>query len=324
MSEPVVTPAADPAADFAAFEARENAIAVGETPAPAAEPKPEPTPEPEPEPEPAPDKSLTPPSPTSRRTERRSQRDQDQINETIRRAVTEATEATERRLRAELSAPKTDATPAPAAKTDEFQPTRPRPTDAEFETYPEFTVALAEWVADQRDAKREFEAQKTRAAESETAQRTQFHERASTWIQRRDAFAAVTPEFEAKAVPYLDTITANTPIGDVLLESEVGPQMALYLATHPEEAKRIDALPPVSALRALGKLEARFDPDTPTSASATAAGPAAKTVTSAPAPPTTLASRSATPADPAAAALANGDFAAWEEAENRKAVLAKR
>ena len=95
MSDPVVTPAAEPDADFAAFEARENALATGDTP--DAEPTPEPQPTLEPEPAldaaPAPDKSLTPPSPTSKRTERRQQRDQDQINETIRRAVQEATEA---------------------------------------------------------------------------------------------------------------------------------------------------------------------------------------------------------------------------------------
>ncbi len=322
MSEPAVTPAADPAADFAAFEARENALAVGETP--AAEPaKPEPA-APVADAEPEPDKSVTPPSPTSKRTERRAQRDQEQINETIRRAVTEATEATERRLRAELAAPKTDAKSEPAAKADEFQVTRPRPTEAEFESYPDFIEALSDWKSDQRDAKREFDAAKTRAAEAETAQRTHFHERATTWIERRDAFAAVTPEFEEKAVPFLDTITANTPIGDVLLESEVGPQMALYLATHPDEAKRIAALAPISALRALGKLEAKFDTDTTTSASASTAGPAARTVTTAPAPPRTLASRSATPADPAAAALAAGDYPAWEVEENRKAVLAAR
>ncbi len=318
MSEPAVTPAADPAADFAAFEARENALAVGETP--AAEPaKPEPV-APSVAAEPEPDKSVTPPSPTSKRTERRQLRDQEQINETIRRAVTEATEATERRLRAELGKPAVEAKPEPAAPI--VDPKDPEPQESEFDDYRKFVQAVARWEIRQEKREAAAEAEKTKATDAETAQRTQFHERASTWIQRRDAFAAVTPEFEAKAVPYLDTITANTPIGDVLLESEVGPQMALYLATHPEEAQRIDALPPVSALRALGKLEARFD--TPTSASATAAGPAAKTVTTAPAPPTTLASRSATPADPAAAALANGDFAAWEEAENRKAVLAKR
>jgi hypothetical protein len=37
-----------------------------------------------------------------------------------------------------------------------------------------------------------------------------------------------------------------------------------------------------------------------------------------------LSSRSAVPADPAAAAIAAGDFEAWEREENRKAVQAFR
>lgn len=324
MSEPAVTPAPAPAPDFEAFVARENALAVGVDPTP--EPAPAAEPEPKPAVEAAPDKSITPPKPDSRRTERRAQRDQDQINETIRRAVQDATEATERRLRAELGKPVEPAKPEPAAaKADEFQPTRPKPTDADFESYPEFVIALAEWVTDQRDAKRAFEAEKTQRAAAETSQREDFHARATTWIGRRDAFIAAHPAKSEALTDFLDTVHAGTPIGDVIMESEVGAEVADYLASNKTEADRIRGLGPIAALRALGKLEARFDPDTTTSASAIAAGPAApKTVTSAPAPPTTLASRSATPADPTAAALARGDFEAFAEAENRKALAAGR
>ncbi len=322
MSDPAVTPAAEPEADFAAFEARENALAVGETPAPKPPPPAEPTPEPEPDAEPAPDKSVTPPQTDSKRTERRVSRQQEQINETIRRAVTEATEATERRLRAELGKPAEAVTPEPAAKADEFQFTKPRPTEAEFETYPDFIEALAEWKSDQRDAKRAFEAEKTQRTQAEMSQREEFHAKASAWIGRRDAFLAKNPAKTDALTTFLDDVRAGTPLGDVIIESEVGAEIADYLSSNPTEAERIARLPPIKQLLALGKIEDRFN-DT-TSASATTAGPAAKTVTTAPAPPTTLASRSATPADPAAAALANGDYAAWEAEENRKAVLANR
>lgn len=324
--DPVVPAAVEPESDFAAFEARENAVAIGQTPDPVLvpEPKPDPTPEPDPDPdtEPAPDKSVTPPQADSKRTERRVSRQQEQINETIRRAVTEATEATERRLRAELGKPAEAVTSEPAAKDDEFQFTKPRPTEAEFETYGDFTEALADWKFDQRAAKAAFEAEKTQRAEAETSNAQEFETKKLAWFDRRDSFIDKNPAKAARLTAFLDGIHTGTPVGDVIFESEVGAEIADYLDSNPTEAERIARLPPIKQLVALGKIEARFD--NTTSASASTAGPAAKTVTSAPAAPTTLASRSAIPADPAAAALASGDFAAWEAEENRKAILASR
>jgi len=270
------------------------------------------------------DAATTPPSPTSKRTERRTQRDQEQINETIRRAVQDATEATERRLRAELAKPAATATPEPAAAST-GDPKDPEPLESDFEDYRQFVKATAKWEI--RQAKREADADAAAASAktAETSAREAFQAKAQTWIGRRDTFVAANPTKAATLTDFLDTVHAGTPIGDTIMESEVGAEIADYLAINPAEAERIARLGPIAALRALGRIEARFDTtDTTTSASATTAGPAAKTVTTAPAPPMTLASRSATPADPSAAALARGDFEAWEAEENRKAIAANR
>jgi len=290
--------------------------------------EPEPVPSPAPTPEPVGEPTSSAPAEAAAlATERRTGKvtRQQQINDLIRKTTESDLRA--RALEAEIQALKAGKTAPvetkPEPKADDFQPTRPRPTEADFESYADFTEALADWKFDQREAKSAFEADKTRRAQSEATRRQEFQERASTWIERRDTFAAASPDFVTKAMPFLDGVHSGTPIGDVLLESEVGPQMALYLATHPDEADRIARLAPISALRALGKLEAKFDSDITTSTSASA-GPAANTQTKAPAPPTTLAARSASPADPAAAALARGDYVAWEAEENRKALAANR
>lgn len=322
MSDPAAVPAAepatpvDPAAAFAAFEASENAKASGQ-PDPAAVKEPEPVTEPEPEPETdvkadatpaAVDKSYTPPSPKSKRTAK----DQEFINERIRTSVKEATDA----LQKEIAELKAKAAPAAEPKSEPIvDPKDPEPVETDFETYPAFMRELSKWTI--RQDRRELEAASAeqRTKDAAAARDKDFVTRTDTWIDRRDAFAAKTPDFYDKAGDFLDTLTAGTPIGDALIDSDVGPQVALHLATHPEEAARIAALSPVSQLRAVGKLESLFAPLTSASASA---GPAAKTVTTAPAPPTTLAARSAAPADPAKAAVDRGDFAAFEEAENRK------
>jgi hypothetical protein len=334
MSEPDAVPAAEPAAqpaapDFAAFEASENAKATGGTwPDPAkvtateldVETEPVETTTAEPVPATAAttttDPAYTPPSPTSKR----SAKDQAFINERIRQAAADAATATEARIRAEYAA---KATPSEPAKPKEptFEPTRPKPTEADFETYGDFTEALADWKLDQREAKREFDTRQAKDRDAATAAERDFETRVSTWVDRREAFFAAHPQRQARVNAFLDNVVAGSPIGDALMDSEHGVALADYLATHPTEAERIARLGPVSAIRELGRLEATIS--TTTSASASA-GPAAKTVTSAPAPPTTLAARSADPADPVAAAVMRGDYSTFEAEENRRALAAGR
>jgi hypothetical protein len=64
----------------------------------------------------------------------------------------------------------------------------------------------------------------------------------------------------------------------VILESEVGPQLMYELAKNRDEALRIRELPPIAAARELGKIEARI------SSKAAATKPETKQVTSAPKP----------------------------------------
>lgn len=309
-----LTPAAEQAPDFAAFEARENAVAAGETP--PAEPTPAPDPEPEPEPdpdEPEPAAEAAPVVP-----ERKISKRQEHLNNLERRAA--EAEAARAELAARLAAVEARTKPAEDPKPDpkdEFQPTRPKPTEAEFETYADFTEAMADWKLDQREAKAAFEADKKQRAEAETQQRESFRTVRDAWSARRNAFTAKHPAKAERLLSFLDHVHAGTPVGDTIMESEVGAELADYLAEHPDEAERIARLAPVSALRALGKLEASLEP---THASAPAQ-PAAKTVTTAPAIPHTLAARSADPADPVRAAVERGDYSAFEAEANRLAAL---
>lgn len=289
-----VTTTADPEADE-----QDAAEAVAEA-APAVEAKAVPTPE----------------KPVSKR--------QQQINDLIRsRAESDQRAA---KLEAEIAELKARAAPAaepkPAEKAPVVDPGDPEPTEDQFDTYKAFVKEQARWEI--RQARREEKAAEAeaKAAEKQAADAAEFTTRTDTWAQRRDAFAAKTPEFTEKAKPFLDRVRAGTVIGDAILDSEVGPELALYLATHPDEVSRIVQLSPASALRALGKLEAQFDSEM-TSASASA-GPAARTVTKAPAPPTTLSARSADPADPVEAAVASKDFRAFEAEANRRDLAASR
>lgn len=91
--------------------------------------------------------------------------------------------------------------------------------------------------------------------------------------QRREAqeFKAKTEKFEAAGFEKFDDFgevvvqgakdgmwPLDKPFGELMFESELGPDIAYYLATHVEEAKKIMAQSPAGQARAFGRLEATF------------------------------------------------------------------
>lgn len=312
---PVDTPA-DAEPDFAAFEAAENRKVLGEAepePAPVAEPVAEPEAEDAEEPEPEPVVAAVPEKQVSKR--------QKHLNELVRARAESDARATKLEAEiAELKKPKQDAEP-PVAAAPVTDPKDPEPQETDFDDYRSFVKALSRWEIRQDRREAEADAATKTAAEREATRVKAFETTVSGWIGRRDAFLAKHPERTDRLMAFLDPVRAGTPLGDALMESEVGGELADYLASNPTEAERIARLAPISALRALGQLETLFAPLTHASARAQ---PAAKTVTTAPAPPTTLSARSATVADLARAAVDRGDFSAFEAEENRKALAASR
>lgn len=184
-------------------------------------------------------------------------------------------------LRAELAALR--APKQPAAEAVAVQPTRPKPTEEQvgttYPTYADFVEDLADWKSEQRDVRRAADAEASARQNAEQQAGQAFQQRASTWAERREAFAASTPAFAEKAVPFLDQVFPGTPIGDVIMDSAVGPQLALYLAENEAEVRRIIALHPLTQLRELGKIEAKYE-----QAAAAPAVPAVPVVSKAPAP----------------------------------------
>ncbi len=236
--------------------------------------------------------------------------------------MSEATAALQKEI-ADLKAAKPAAeTAKPEAAAAVVDPKDPEPVEADFDSYPEFIRASARWAVRQDRREAEAAAVIDRETKRQAEIATEFQARTSTWATRRDTYVTAHPEREEALYDFLGTVNAGTPIGDAIMDSDTGAELADYLAQHPDEAERIARLSPVSALRALGKLEATLS--LTTSASAITAGPAAKLLTTAPAIPTTLHSRSADPADRVKAAVERGDFSAFESEENAKALSASR
>lgn len=236
---------------------------------------------------------------------------QQQINDLIRsRAEADAKAAALEAKIAALEGKSKTATPETAqeAIAATVEPTSAKPKIEDFESIDAYMEALTDWKIEQRESV-------TRANAAKTAAQRELETRAGSWIQRRDAFFATQDAAAvATAGKFLEGVSSGTPLGDVLIESPVGPQVALHLATHPDDADRIARLAPLAQIRELGKLEGKFD----TQPTARAQEAAVKTVTTAPAPPTTVTAATGSTVDDVTDAIDRGDFRAYEAAANRR------
>ena len=200
--------------------------------------------------------------------------------------------------------------PAPAAAESNTGPasqaaaneTPGKPQLATWEgTYEAYTEALTDWKIDQREQARSKADNERKAAEAHKT-------KANAWSERETAARAKYDDYDSVIS---DAKVPDTPArGDIhafLIDSEIGPEVAYFLATNPDELKRIAALSPLRAVAELGKMEG--------SLVATPETPKPKT-TSAPRPPTTVGAKTGAPSrtihDPALLE----DFGEWERVRN--------
>lgn len=121
-----------------------------------------------------------------------------------------------------------------------------RPVRSAFATDEDYTDAVAEWKAKRVIAERELQQAQARmeAEQAEIAER---------WSKRQAAFMKVVPDY-AEIISASEVSVPNH-IHEAMLESEQGPQVAMYLALNPEEAKKLSTMKPVSAIKRFRDLE---------------------------------------------------------------------
>lgn len=178
----------------------------------------------------------------------------------------EAREALENRLK-ELEG---KATPKPVEENVKPQP-------SQFNDAFEYAEALAEWSAEQAILNRE-------KAEAERKEQEQRQNVIKSWNQRLETVKADLPDYDEMIASASD-ITVSDAIRDAMLESEQGPRILYHLAENPELAEKLNSMSQVSALREIGKLEARFEAkETPKEAKAEAETKPSVAKSKAPAP----------------------------------------
>lgn len=101
---------------------------------------------------------------------------------------------------------------------------------------------------------------KQKEEKQKEAQQKAVREREKTikdFSSRQDAFKKETPDYEDK-IESANVVVSNE-VREMILESDVGPQILYHFAENPEEAERIREMTVAGAAKAIGKLEARLE-----------------------------------------------------------------
>lgn len=101
-------------------------------------------------------------------------------------------------------------------------------------------------------------------------------ERKQAWAERTLEARERMPDFESV---FNDTVPVSEPMADMIVQSDVGPELAYWLGKNRSVAHRIAQMSPLEAAREIGRLEARLT------------APSPKTVSSAPKPVQTVAGK---------------------------------
>ena len=171
------------------------------------------------------------------------------------------------------------------------------PTIDKFDNFDQYVAAKAEYIARKQIESTLTEREQRQAAVREAAERTKTVE---SWNKRIAAATAEMPDFEE--VLTSSDVPMTPPMQQAIMESDIGPKLAYYLANNPEEAEKIARMSPIGAIRTLGRIEERL----------ANSKPAVKT-TDAPPPIKPIGASATVSKDPSK--MTDAEFAAWRKAQ---------
>jgi hypothetical protein len=278
MPDPVITPPLEPSKDVdvsdRSISALRKMLESGDVPAPVVV-VPEPVPAPDPV-DPGPDKksedndkpsdAAEAEKPTAddipaSDSESEKQKEPDEDSKPASRGIEKRFKTLTSkvaRLQAELASrpvPATEtesgtASPAPA----DGSASKPKPKAEDFSTYDEYTEGLANWTYDQREAVRMKADTATKAKERVESETAAWNANKATAIAADEALEDFDEVVGNASIP------TSPDIYEAIVTSKQGPQIAYYLAQHPEECAALEQMPSVAAIRAIGQLEAKLTP----------------------------------------------------------------
>jgi hypothetical protein len=160
-----------------------------------------------------------------------------------------------------------------------------KPEQSNFKDYDAYVEALTDWKADQKvnEALSKRDTERAREAETQAQQA-----KVNVFSERQQAIREALPDYD-EVIGMSDVQIANH-VGDALIRSKKGAELAYHLAKNPDVAEQLNAMHPLDAAVELGSIAANLTFEKPT--------PVVKPVSKAPAPIAPIGSRAAPAKDP--------------------------
>lgn len=124
-----------------------------------------------------------------------------------------------------------------------------KPESKNFETYEAYVEALTDWKLDQKEVAKTKAAADAKAADEAKSSAQKWNEQLKDARSRYDDFDEVA----------LADAPISQAVHDAIVGSENGADLAYFLGQNPAERERINALKPVAAHVALGKILASLE-----------------------------------------------------------------
>ena len=160
--------------------------------------------------------------------------------------------AYERQKREEIEARLKEFESAARPKVEANRDEKPKPD--QFVDAFEYAEALADWSA-------ENAVMRARQEDTEKKLAEERNKVIEGWNVRLNATKAELPDYE-EMVASSDVVVSDQ-VRDAILESDVGPRILYHLAENPDIAEKISKSSLITALREIGKLEAKFEKTEP-------------------------------------------------------------
>lgn len=125
-----------------------------------------------------------------------------------------------------------------------------RPKADDFESHEDYIDALTDWKMEQKISSLEEKHQKERMQRA-------FQEKTQTHAQRVKDFSKKHSDFN-EVLEEVDDVRVPGAIQELIIDSENGPEIMYELAKNRDELERICSLSPLSAAKAIGRIESRL------------------------------------------------------------------
>lgn len=234
----------------------------------------------EPEPQPEPEKKAEPEIPKG-------------VQKRIDRAVRQKYEAEARAkmLEERLQALENRVQPQNQRSIEDSEPTIDK-----FDNFDQYVAAKASWIAKRELETTLAERDKLSAQQREAATRAKV---VDDWATKVAKATADLPDFEE--VIASSDVPMTEPMQQAIMESDIGPKLAYWLANNQDEATKIANMSPIGAIRALGRIEERLSVEKP----------AAKVSNMPPPVPTVKGSSASVKKDPGK--MTDAEYAKWRK-----------